>query len=153
MNRNEQERVTTEGNTIIIEPANPETVYVAAYDPWLVYGGPIVAFPGWYPVAGIFWGGVGISFGIGFGMGFFGGFGWGWHHWGYDWHGRRAIYDHHAFVSHSRTFDRGGFNHANFGRGSFSHGNAFHGGAGVPRFPLSSAPHFHPRTLPHAFTS
>src|SRR5712671_5177200 len=35
----EQENVTTQGNTIVIEPANPEVVYVPAYDPWLVYGG------------------------------------------------------------------------------------------------------------------
>src|SRR6266852_3316736 len=86
LNTNEQEKITTQGNTIIIEPANPEVVYVPAYDPWLVYGAPIVAYPGWYPVPGIFWGGVGLSFGIGFGIGYFGGFGWGWGHWGYDWH-------------------------------------------------------------------
>src|SRR5216683_4925999 len=89
LDSNEQEQVTTQGNTIIIEPANSEVVYVPAYDPWLVYGAPIVAYPGWYPVPGIFGGGVGLSFGIGFGIGYFGGFGWGWGHWGYDWHGRR----------------------------------------------------------------
>jgi uncharacterized protein DUF3300 len=140
LNSNEQERVTTQGSTIIIEPANPEVVYVPAYDPWLVYGAPIIAYPGWYPVPGIFWGGVGLSFGLGFGIAYFGGFGWGWGHWGYDWHGRRAFFDHHAFVSHSRDFGHGGFhhgdfNHGNFGHGnfdhgSFSHGNAFHGGSG-----------------------
>jgi hypothetical protein len=134
LNSSDQERVTTQGNTIIIEPASPDVVYVPAYDPWLVYGAPIVAYPGWYPVPGIFWGGVGLSFGIGFGLGYFGGFGWGWGHWGYDWHGRRAFFDHHAFVSHSREFGRAGFhggdfNHGNFARGSFGHGNSFHGGS------------------------
>src|SRR5712664_461804 len=64
LNSNEQEKVTTQGNTIIIEPANPEVVYVPAYDPWLVYGDPIVAYPGWYPVPGIFLAGAGIGFGI-----------------------------------------------------------------------------------------
>jgi hypothetical protein len=146
-----QENVTDQDGTIDIEPADPDVVYVPAYDPWLVYGAPIVAYPGWYPVPGIFLGGVGIGFGIGFGVGYFGGFGWGWGHWGYDWHGRRAIYDHHAFVSHSRTFDRGGFNHANFGRGSFSHGNDFHG-AGGAGFRGSSAPHFQPGTRSSAFS-
>src|ERR1700731_416713 len=144
LDSNEQEQVTTQGNTIIVEPANPEVVYVPAYDPWLVYGAPIIAYPGWYPVPGIFWGGVGLSFGIGFGIGYFGGFGWGWGHWGYDWHGRRAFFDHHAYVSHSRDFGRDGFHHGDFnhggvGRGSFGrsnfdrantgHGNAFHGGS------------------------
>src|ERR1700752_709225 len=78
----EQENVTDQDGTIAIEPANPDVVYVPAYNPWLVYGAPIVAYPGWYPVPGIFLGGVGIGFGIGFGGGFFRGFGWGWHHWG-----------------------------------------------------------------------
>src|ERR1700674_5310489 len=36
LNGNEQEKVTTRGNTIIIQPANPDVVYVPAYDPWLV---------------------------------------------------------------------------------------------------------------------
>ncbi len=142
LNSNEQEKVTTQGNTIVIEPANPEVVYVPAYDPWLVYGAPIVAYPGWYPVPGIYWDGIGLSFGIGFGIGFFGGFGWGWGHWGYDWHGHYASYDHHAFVSDSPTFAHGGFNHANFGRGSVGHASfgrssgfhgssAFHGQPGM----------------------
>jgi uncharacterized membrane protein YgcG len=135
LNSSEQEKVTTQGSTIVIEPANPEMVYVPAYDPWLVYGAPIVAYPGWYPVPGIFWGGVGLSFGIGFGIGFFGGFGWGWGHWGYDWHGRRAFFDHRAFVSHSHEFGHEGFHHGdsghgNFGHGNFGHSNAFHGGSG-----------------------
>src|SRR5216683_2920342 len=64
LNSNEQEKVTAQGNTIIIEPANPEVVYVPAYDPWLVYGEPIVAYPGWYPVPGICLAGAGIGFGI-----------------------------------------------------------------------------------------
>ena len=135
LNSNEQENVTTQGNTIVIQPADPDVVYVPAYDPWLVYGTPIVAYPGWYPVPGIFWGGVGLSFGIGFGIGFFGGFGWGWGHWGYDWHGRRAFYDHHAYVSHSHEFGHEGFHHGDSGHGSsghgnFGHSNAFHGGSG-----------------------
>jgi hypothetical protein len=140
LNSNEQERVTTQGNTIVIEPANPEVVYVPAYDPWLVYGAPIVAYPGWYPVPGIFWGGVGLSFGLGFGIGYFGGFGWGWGHWGYDWHDRRAFFDHHAYISHSRDFGHdgfhhgdfahGGFGHGNFDHSNFSHGNSLRGGSG-----------------------
>src|SRR6266699_6750853 len=103
LNSSEQEKGTTQGNTIVIEPANPEVVYVPAYDPWLVYGEPIVAYPGWYPVPGIFLAGAGIGFGVGFGVGFFGGFGWGWHHWGCDWHGHRVIYNHNTYISHSRT--------------------------------------------------
>src|SRR5580692_169016 len=134
LDSNEQEKVTTQGNTIVIEPANPEVVYVPAYDPWLVYGAPIVAYPGWYPAPGIFFAGPSISFGIGFGVGFFGGFGWGWHHWGYDWHGRSVIYNHNTYISHSRTIinrnvTRNNVNRGNFNHGNFNHGNAFHGNA------------------------
>jgi Protein of unknown function (DUF3300) len=136
LNSNEQEQVTTQGNTIVVEPANPEVVYVPAYDPWLVYGEPIIAYPGWYPVPGIFWGGVGLSFGIGFGIGYFGGFGWGWGHWGYDWRGHGPMFNHNIYISHSHTvfnhghFERGGFGHGGFDHGNFGHGNAFHGGSG-----------------------
>jgi hypothetical protein len=156
LNSNEQEKVTTQGNTVVIEPANPQVVYVPAYDPWLVYGAPIVAYPGWYPVPGIFWGGVGLSFGIGFGIGFFGGFGWGWGHWGYDWRGHGAIYNHNHYVSHSRTIinrttvnrttiNRNSVNHNNFNNshGNVNHGNAFHG---------SSASHAQPGTRSGAFS-
>jgi hypothetical protein len=160
LNSNEQEKVTTQGNTIIIEPANPQVVYVPAYDPWVVYGAPIVAYPGWYSVPGIFWDGVGLSFGIGFGIGFFGGFGWGWGHWGYDWHGRRPFFDHHAWASHSRDFGHEGFHHGDFDHGDFNHGNSNHGnafhesrpGGGGPGVHGSSAPHFQPGTRSGAFS-
>jgi hypothetical protein len=158
LDSNEQQKVRTQGNTIVIEPANPEVVYVPAYDPWLVYGAPIVAYPGWYPVPGIFWGGAGLSFGIGFGIGFFGGYGWGWHHWGYDWHDRRAFFDHHEWASHSHDFGHEGFHHGDFGHGNFGHGGFDHGNAGRGGFDHgggshgSSAPHFQPGTRSGAFS-
>src|SRR3989449_5844692 len=158
LNSNEQENVSTQGNTIVIEPANPDVVYVPAYDPWLVYGAPIVAYPGWVPVPGIFFAGPAISFGFGFGIGFFGGFGWGWNHWGCDWRGHRVIYNHNTYISHSRTIiNRNNFNRGrgNFNHGNFNHGNAFHGsrpGGGGPGFHGSSAPHFQPGTRSGAFS-
>ncbi len=83
-----QQTVTTQGSTIVIEPANPDVVYVPAYDPWAVYGDPLLPWPGWYDYPGIWYGGPYLSFGIGFGIGFFGGYGWGWGNWGFDWHNR-----------------------------------------------------------------
>jgi len=99
-----QQTVQTQGSTIVIQPADPEIVYVPAYNPWLVYGYPVVAWPGWYPYPGIWFGGPYLSFGLGFGVGFFGGYGWGWHHWGYDWHNHYAIYNHNRYYSRSNTF-------------------------------------------------
>ena len=99
-----QTKVTEEGQTIVVEPASPEVVYVPQYDPWVVYGAPVVAWPGWYWYPGLFVAGPGIAFGVGFDVGFFGGFGWGWHHWGCDWHRHAVVFNHHVFVSRGRTF-------------------------------------------------
>ena len=121
---NSQDKVTTQGQNIVIEPADPEVVYVPTFDPWVVYGAPVAAWPGWYWYPGLYVAGPGIAFGVGFGIGFFGGFGWGWHHWGCDWGHRTVIYNHNTYISHSRTFvNRNGFR----GGGGINHG--FHGGA------------------------
>jgi len=75
-----QENVVTQARRS--DPAGePDVVYVPTYDPWLVYGPPVVAYPGWFWYPGLYAVGPGISFGFGFGIGFFGGFGWGFHHW------------------------------------------------------------------------
>ena len=104
LKNNEQEKVVTEEKTIVIEPADLEVVYVPAYDPWIVYGAPVVVWPGWYPYPGLYVDGPGISFGVGFGIGSFAGFGWGWHGWGCDWGHRTVIYNHNTFISNSKTF-------------------------------------------------
>jgi len=120
-----QQTVTTEGSTIAIQPANPTVVYVPAYDPWLIYGYPIVAWPGWYPYPGIWFGGPYLSFGVGFGVGFFAGFGWGWPHWGFDWHNRYVVYNNTRYYSRSVTF----YNRNTFYRGTPAHGGVHPGPA------------------------
>jgi hypothetical protein len=119
LNSTPQQKVTTEGSDIEIEPVSPEIVYVPAYDPWVVYGGPIVAWPGWYPYPGIWYDGPSLFFGVGFGIGFFGGYGWGWHHWGADWHHHYAVHDHERYYSQSRTF----YNRDRFYRGERARGD------------------------------
>jgi hypothetical protein len=121
-----QQNVTTAGPDIEIAPADPEVVYVPAYDPWVVYGGPIVAWPGWYPYPGIWFDGPFLSFGLGFGIGYFGGFGWGWGHWGFDWHNHYAVFDHGRYFSGSRTF----YNRDAFYRGAGARGGSFDRGGG-----------------------
>ena len=98
-----QQNVTTEGDTIDIEPTSTDEVYVPQYDPWTVYGDLLPSFAGWDPYPGLYLYGPGIGFGLGFGIGWLGGYGWGWNHWGCDWHHGEVVYDHHAFVSHSRA--------------------------------------------------
>jgi hypothetical protein len=99
-----QQSVRTQDSTIVIQPADPQIVYVPAYNPWVVYGYPVVAWPGWYPYPGIWFGGPYLSFGVGFGIGFYGGYGWGWNRWGFDWRDRAVLYNHDRYYSRSRTF-------------------------------------------------
>lgn len=84
LSSNSQQNVSTQGQTIVIEPAQPSVVYVPAYNPTVVYGAwaypsyPPVYYPGvmsWYPgqavVNGLMWGaGVAAAGAI------FGGFNW-----------------------------------------------------------------------------
>jgi uncharacterized membrane protein YgcG len=101
----DQQTVQTQGSSIVIQPADPQVVYVPAYNPWVVYGGPIAPWPYWYNYPGIWWGGPSLYFGgIGFGIGFYGGYGWGWNHWGTNWGGHTIIYNHNTYYSHSNTF-------------------------------------------------
>ena len=120
LNTTSQQNVIQQGPTIVIEPADPQVVYVPEYDPWLVYGEPIGTWPGWYRYPGLYLAGPGIAFGFGFGIGFFGGFGWGWHHWRYDWHHHGIIFHNHGYVSHSRIFANRSTLYN--GRGNFNRG-------------------------------
>jgi uncharacterized membrane protein YgcG len=129
LNTNSQQKVTTQGQTIVIEPATTEIVYVPEYDPWVVYGGPVVPFPGWYPYPGLFVAGPGIRFEFGCHVREFGRFGWGWHRWEYDWHrGGRVVYNHNTYISHSTTIVNR--NHFRPGGVNFHHDTNFRGGLG-----------------------
>jgi uncharacterized protein DUF3300 len=78
----EQQNVVTEGSTIIIEPADPQIVYVPAYNPTIVYGTWwYPAYPPYYYPPPPYYG-YGRGFVIGFGVGMvvrnslWGGFNW-----------------------------------------------------------------------------
>jgi Protein of unknown function (DUF3300) len=144
-----QENVTTDGGTIVVEPADPEVVYVPEYDPWVVYGEPLALYPGWIGVPGVFYGGPGVYFGLGIGIGLFGGFAWGWHHWDPDWHHHHVMFNHQPFVSRSPSF----FHH---GWSFDDHGHPHRGGAtlGHDDFgrPPGSHSDFGDASHSHAFT-
>jgi hypothetical protein len=140
-----QETVSSQNSSIVIQPTNPNVVYVPAYDPWTIYGEPLAVYPGWVGVPGVFYAGPSFAWGlgIGIGLGVYGGFDWGWHHWGADWHGHNVMFNHAHYVSRSTTFinrrtvinrsppsfNRGG---GGFHAASASHGFAQpHGGGGM----------------------
>jgi hypothetical protein len=99
-----QQTVATQDSDISIASSDPDEVYIPSYDPWAVYGGPVMAWPGWYPYPGIWFGGPYLSFGMGFGIGWYGGFGWGWTNWGFNWRGGYGMYGGGRYYSHSTTF-------------------------------------------------
>ncbi len=140
-----QQTVQTQGSDIVIQPATPDVVYVPAYDPWLVYGYPVVAWPGWYPYPGIWWGGPSLYWGVGFGIGFWGGYGWGWGHWGVGWGGRTVIYNNNRYYSRSNTF----YNRNNYYRAGGERGvaaNVNRGPANVYNNPGGRDTPFHGNT-------
>ncbi len=91
-----QEVISTQGQTVTIEPANPETVYVPCYNPGLVYGPwPYAAFPPfYYPLSGCY---PGIDFGLGFAI--IGAL-WGWEWW--DWDHHFVHWDHDRYNAINR---------------------------------------------------
>jgi hypothetical protein len=137
LNSTSQVNVSDEGQTIVIQPTNPDVVYVPEYNPWVVYGAPIAPWPSWYWYPGLYWTSPGIAFGLGIGVGFFGGFAWGWHGWGADWHHGGIMFNHGNWMPHGRmAMNRGYYAHGGFhggngfhGAGGFHGGNGFHGGA------------------------
>ena len=91
-----QQNVTSEGSTIVIQPAVPDTCYLPFYDPWNVYGSPLVAYPGY--VYEPWYGPSFIAFGPGIGVGFFGRYGWGWPAWGFNWNRRVTVFNRSPYV-------------------------------------------------------
>lgn len=105
-----QENVTTQGSTIIIQPAAANTCYMPFYDPWIVYGSPLEPYPGYIYEP---WFGP-LAFGPAIGVGFVGRFGWGWPAWGFNWDRRVVVFNSNPYVFHRPVFVRGfrrGFGH------------------------------------------
>ena len=82
---NQQQVVRSEAQSIIIEPAQPQTIYVPAYNPTVVYGAwPYPAYqPYYYPGVAAWYPGSALVSGLAWGVGFaaagamFGGWNWG----------------------------------------------------------------------------
>lgn len=104
----EQQKVDTqvvEGKqTIVIQPASTEVVYVPSYNPTVVYGAPVYPYPPiYYPPPGYYAAGMAISFGIGVAMGAFWGGGWGW---GCGWGGNNVyINNNNNFINNRNNIN------------------------------------------------
>ena len=140
---NQQQVVTNNGSDIVVQPANPEIVYVPTYDPWLVYGPPIPVWPG-FVFGGIWVGQPFFGWGIGINIGFFRPFPWGWHAWGFNWGGHGLYYGGRPWVPRGPAF----FNHDAYARPVYRPGvPAYRGAApeyrgGAPAY-RGTAPEYH----------
>jgi Protein of unknown function (DUF3300) len=106
-------KVIENKSVVVIEQANPQVVYVPAYDPVVVWGAPYYPYPPiYYPPAGYYAAGVALSFGVGVMMGAFWSGGWGW---GCGWS------NNNININNNNNFNRnsniGGGNRGNLGGG------------------------------------
>ena len=92
--------------TIVIQPAQPEVVYVPTYNPTAVYGAPVPAYPGYSTGAMVATSLLSFGVGIAVGAAMSGGgcCGWGYNSWGAGWHNSTVVYNHNTYVSNSNTF-------------------------------------------------
>jgi uncharacterized protein DUF3300 len=118
-----QEEVQNDQGYVELAPTNPQVVYVPTYNPWYVYGAPIVPYPGFSfcGAFGNFFDGVPIQYGLSFALGAFDRMPFGWLAWGFDWLGHALLFDHAGYYTHSRQvadwgLPRGG-PRAYYGRG------------------------------------
>lgn len=86
--------VTAHDQAIVIDPAIPDFVYVPDYDPWLVYGAPLEAYPDWTRAPGTFYVGLNVAFGVDLDEGAFPTFPWAWQYWSFDWPHHSVLHDH-----------------------------------------------------------
>ena len=120
-----QETVTSENqggqSAIVIQPADPQIIYVPTYDPNYVWGPPDWGYypPLYYPSYGY---GFGPGIDIGFCFGGWGGWGyggWGWG-WGPNWFGRSVFVNNSFFNRYG--YNRGfGFGGGRQGRTAWAH--------------------------------
>jgi uncharacterized membrane protein YgcG len=116
----EQQQVTvvqSPPQTIVIEPSQPDVVYVPSYNPTTVYGAPVPAYPG-YSTGAMVTTGL-VSFGVGMMVGAAinnnNCCGWGYNSWNTGWNNSSVNYNKNVYVSNSNTFaNRANYNNANY---------------------------------------
>ena len=123
--------VQSPAQTIVIQPAQPTVVYVPTYNPAVVYGAPVAAYPG-YSTGAMVATSL-ISFGVGIAIGAAMSnscCGWGWKSWGCGWHSSTVVYNRNVYISNSNTFvnrnnyyNRNNINTANINRNNINTAN------------------------------
>jgi hypothetical protein len=115
-----QQDVRYDQGNIEVAPANPQVVYVPAYNPWSVYGQSVAPYQG-FSLFGALQSVLGSSFGssgsspVGFGLGTlmtaFSHTSWGWLGWGLNWLSQAVLFNHSDYASNSTTVADWGLPH------------------------------------------
>jgi hypothetical protein len=141
-----QETVTYDRDNIELAPANPQIVYVPAYNPWAVYGQPVTPWPGFSLFGALeSVGGTLLRFGSGVGMGAFTHTPFGWGLWALDWLAQSIFFNHSAYSSQSTSvshfgsyrggnaaYARGGGGYRQLGNENRLQGNTVRGYGAAP---------------------
>jgi Protein of unknown function (DUF3300) len=93
--------VQQSSDVIVIEPTNPQVVYVPQYNPTVVYGAPVQT-PG-YSAADVVATGL-LAFGVGIAVGAAinnSCCGWGYSYWGCNWHGGTVVYNRNVYYGNN----------------------------------------------------
>jgi hypothetical protein len=123
-----EQKVIVEKETIIIQPSNPQVVYVPAYNPTVVYGAwPYPAYPpAYYYPPGYVAGAAAFSFVAGVAVGAAWGYAWG----HCDWHGGGGDinYNVNRNTNINRNIDRSRYQGGRGEGGRWQHNPAHRGG-------------------------
>ena len=119
--------------TIVIQAAQPTVVYVPTYNPTVVYGAPVAAYPGYSTGDMVATSLISFGLGVAVGAAISGGggcCGWGYNSWGCGWHNSSVTYNRNVYVSNSNTFanrnnyyNRNNANINNVNRNNFNRNN------------------------------
>jgi hypothetical protein len=103
-----QEAVSYNQGYIQLAPANPQVVYVPAYNPWDVYGQPVQPYPGFSLLGSLesFAGSGPVRFGLGIAMSAFSHTPFGWAGWALNWLTQNILFHNSNYTSQSTTVAR-----------------------------------------------
>ncbi|MGB0125146.1 MAG: DUF3300 domain-containing protein [Silvibacterium sp.] len=102
-----QEDVSYNQGYIQLAPANPQVVYVPAYNPWAVYGQPVTPYPGFSLLGALgsffnsSFGSSAVQFGLGMVMSAFNHTPFGLIGWGLNWLTQNLLFNHSDYYSNS----------------------------------------------------
>jgi hypothetical protein len=104
-----QQSVSYNQGNVVVQPVDPETVYVPSYDPWNVYGQQISPYPGFSLLGalGSFFSSdfasSAVKFGLGVAMTAFSHMSWGWLGWGLNWLAQAIFFHQSNYFTQSST--------------------------------------------------